>query len=86
MIKSRVINDLATFLVPATTVTNQGDAWMRAQKGPAPAWVCSVGVSEYRSVITAVVREGDCVLELGCHLGTSTKILAGMILCMMSGV
>jgi len=37
--------------------------------------VCTVGVTEYRSVIPLVVRRGDSVLEIGCARGTTVKAL-----------
>jgi uncharacterized UPF0146 family protein len=43
------------------------------------AWPCLVGargVLEYRSCIETVVRPGDRVLEVGCHFGTTTALLA----------
>ena len=37
-----------------------------------PIVVGTVGVEEYRRTIPYVVKEGNAVLEVGCHLGTST--------------
>ncbi|KAK3252601.1 hypothetical protein CYMTET_38111 [Cymbomonas tetramitiformis] len=44
-------------------------------KGVEPVVLCGVEVSEYRSCVDLVVREGDTALELGCHLGHTTAIL-----------
>ena len=41
-----------------------------------PVIVGARGVREYRNCIDTVVRPGDRVLELGCHFGTTTAILA----------
>ena len=41
-----------------------------------PVVVAAVGVDQYRSVIPTAVRPGDATLELGCHFGTSTALLA----------
>ena len=41
-----------------------------------PVIVGARGVREYRACIDTVVRPGDRVLELGCHFGTTTAILA----------
>jgi len=41
-----------------------------------PVLVGARGVREYRNCIDTVVRPGDRVLELGCHFGTTTAILA----------
>ncbi len=41
-----------------------------------PVIVGARGVREYRSCIDTVVRPGDRVLELGCHFGTTTALLA----------
>ena len=41
-----------------------------------PVLVGARGVREYRNCIESVVRNGDRVLELGCHFGTTTAMLA----------
>ena len=41
-----------------------------------PLIVGARGVREYRNCIDTVVRQDDRVLELGCHFGTTTAILA----------
>mmetsp|Transcript_3913 Transcript_3913/g.9809 ORF Transcript_3913/g.9809 Transcript_3913/m.9809 type:complete len:342 (-) Transcript_3913:19-1044(-) len=41
-----------------------------------PVIVGARGVQEYRNCIDTVVRPGDRVLELGCHFGTTTAMLA----------
>lgn len=82
VVKSRALNDLASVLVPASSVTKKDEAWRLAQLCAGTEVVCAVGVSEYRSVVEEVVRGGDCVLEVGCHMGTSTKILAGGTKCL----
>ena len=41
-----------------------------------PVIVGARGVREYRNCIDTVVRPGDRVLELGCHFGTTTAMLA----------
>jgi hypothetical protein len=40
-----------------------------------PKVIATVGVEQYRQTIVRTVRPGDAVLEVGCHLGTTTKIL-----------
>ena len=37
--------------------------------------VCATGVLEYRSTIPHVIRDGDHVLEIGCQMGKSTKLI-----------
>jgi len=44
-----------------------------------PVIVGARGVREYRSCIGTVVRPGDRVLELGCHFGTTTALLADAV-------
>ncbi len=41
-----------------------------------PVIVGARGVRDYRNCIDTVVRPGDRVLELGCHFGTTTAMLA----------
>ena len=41
-----------------------------------PVIVGARGVREYRNCIETVVRSGDRILELGCHFGTTTAMLA----------
>ena len=41
-----------------------------------PVIVGARGVREYRNCIDTVVRPGDRILELGCHFGTTTAMLA----------
>ena len=41
-----------------------------------PVIVGARGVREYRNCIETVVRQDDRILELGCHFGTTTAILA----------
>ena len=41
-----------------------------------PVIVGARGVREYRNCIDTVVRPGDRVLEVGCHFGTTTAMLA----------
>lgn len=52
-----------------TTTTIQNN------RTPEPHIICCVGVDEYRQTIQDVVHSGDAVLEVGCHLGTTTAIL-----------
>ena len=40
-----------------------------------PQIIACVGVDEYRTTIQQVVRPGDAILEVGCHLGTTTALL-----------
>ena len=41
-----------------------------------PIIISSVGVSEYRRTIPFVVQQGDSVIEVGCHYGRTTALLA----------
>lgn len=38
--------------------------------------VCTVGVSDYRATIPHLVKSDDHILEIGCHFGTTTFLLA----------
>ena len=41
--------------------------------------ICAVGVSDYRSTIPFVARKGDHILEIGCHFGKTTDLLAKQV-------
>ena len=40
-----------------------------------PKIIATVGVEQYRQTIARSVQPGDAVLEVGCHLGTTTRQL-----------
>jgi len=40
-----------------------------------PVIIAAEGVTEYRSLVPFVVRPGDAVLEIGCHCGTTVRLL-----------
>ena len=44
-----------------------------------PVIVGARGVREYRNCIDTMVRPGDRVLELGCHFGTTTALIADAV-------
>lgn len=70
LIKSIGLNRLASRLT-------DGAIWI--DEGPksqvVPSVVGTVGVDQYRQTINRAVRPGDAVLEVGCHLGTSTAMI-----------
>eukprot|EP00527_Entomoneis_sp_CCMP2396_P007254 CAMPEP_0198146706 /NCGR_PEP_ID=MMETSP1443-20131203/30970_1 /TAXON_ID=186043 /ORGANISM="Entomoneis sp., Strain CCMP2396" /LENGTH=333 /DNA_ID=CAMNT_0043810759 /DNA_START=222 /DNA_END=1226 /DNA_ORIENTATION=- len=74
LIKSAALNVWAARLI-------HGQKWIDAkqsEKGDTtmpPHVIGTVGVQEYRSMIPYTVGKGDAVLEVGCHLGTSTALL-----------
>jgi hypothetical protein len=72
LVKSMALNQWATRLV-------NGPDWIQRRgvnRDTAPPYIIpTVGVEDYRSTIPATVQAGDAVLELGCHLGTSTALL-----------
>jgi SAM-dependent methyltransferase len=45
------------------------------RKTPKTIIIATVGVDQYRATIDQAVRPGDIVLEVGCHLGTTTQLL-----------
>lgn len=72
IVKSLSLNQWAARLVHAQSwVDNVG----QHDDIPPPHIVGTVGVREYRNTIPCTVRPGDAVLEVGCHLGTSTILL-----------
>jgi hypothetical protein len=72
LIKSLNLNQWATRLV-------HGQRWIDNQsvydKSRGPHIIATVGVQEYRKTIPFTVKAGDSVLEVGCHLGTSSVLL-----------
>jgi hypothetical protein len=72
LVKSVTLNQWASKLVHGQRwVDNQG-----VNKGSrARHIIATVGVTDYRKTIPFTVQAGDSVLEVGCHLGTSTALL-----------
>jgi hypothetical protein len=72
LVKSMALNQWATRLV-------DGPDWIQRHginRDIAPPYIIpTVGVEDYRSTIPVTVQLGDAVLEVGCHLGTSTALL-----------
>jgi hypothetical protein len=75
VIKSRAVHDLAMQVFAANRALQHGSGILQQRPLHRPAILCSVGVNEYRDMIPLVVFEGDRVLEIGCHSGTSTQLL-----------
>ena len=78
VIKSAALNLWAGRLVHAQKwidAKEKGDSSGILDFAP-PHVIGTVGVEEYRKVIPSVVKEGDSILEVGCHFGTSTSILS----------
>jgi hypothetical protein len=80
LIKSTALNAWASRLVHVQRWVGQQQGsssydQRKQQRGSLPHVVATVGVREYRSTIPYTVRPGDAVLEVGCHLGTTTVLL-----------
>jgi hypothetical protein len=73
VIKSKTLSQHAYNYLTTTTLLRRVDQGQIEVQGTMV--VCTVGVTEYRSVIPLVVRKGDCVLEIGCARGTTVKAL-----------
>jgi hypothetical protein len=72
LIKSLNLNQWATRLVHGQRwIDNQGVK----ENSRGPKIIATVGVQEYRKTIPFSVKAGDSVLEVGCHLGTSSVLL-----------
>ena len=56
----------------STTANNANQGEMRVHS---PKIIATVGVEQYRQTIARSVQSGDAVLEVGCHLGTTTHLL-----------
>jgi len=82
LVKSESLNKWATRIV-------HGKHWiagivdgptMRASENEdatiiSPKIIATVGVEQYRQTIERTVQPGDAALEVGCHLGTTTRLL-----------
>lgn len=75
LVKSLGLNHWASRLV-------HGQRWIDSQRrnqndnNVTPTRIiATVGVQQYRNTIPYTVRSGDAVLEVGCHLGTTTVLL-----------
>jgi SAM-dependent methyltransferase len=93
IVKSRALDRLRGQLVTAVSLTNE-DGSALAEMSPSSAWplpvpplrsglvriVAAMGVAEYRAAAQRLLRPGWRVLELGCHTGTSTSLLAEVAL------
>jgi hypothetical protein len=85
LIKSAALQNWATRLVAASALRHVRPRQSQQTKkdlttttlpnNPDPVIVGTVGVAEYRHTIPRVVHPGDTVLEVGCHLGTTTALL-----------
>jgi len=81
VVKSREVTLLADELVHAQTAEREaGRCESRVLGAPgAVRVVCGLGVHEYRQTIPSVVLPGDRVLEIGCHSGFTTNLLAAAV-------
>lgn len=75
LVKSESLNQLALRLIHAERWNNRQDPTRTMNDIKLPKIIASVGVDQYRATIPHTVQPGDSVLELGCHLGTTTDIL-----------
>ena len=77
LIKSRSLSKLERQLILPSAYKNEGSSAMRIPTGWLPRVIPAVGVKEYRAAATAWLEQnpGKSVLEVGCHLGTSTALL-----------
>jgi len=69
LVKSMGLNQWASRLVHARKWKGQPDV------ASSTHIVAAVGVHEYRGTIPCTVQTDDAVLEVGCHLGTTTSII-----------
>jgi hypothetical protein len=70
LIKSTTLDRLASRLTDGKIWIERGVRTM-----PVSLIVGTVGVTQYRETLKRAVKPGDAVLEVGCHLGTSTAIV-----------
>jgi len=75
IIKSGSLHDLARRLFHAEKIFNGGQSLDSEFAKGTTSIIGTVGVDEYRKTIPYVVKEGDAVIEVGSHFGTSTTLL-----------
>jgi hypothetical protein len=76
LIKSKSLSSLARRLVHTQRLLDGTKSLPSIlERSQHPYIIASVGVEEYRRTIPHVVREGDELLEVGCHFGRTTSIL-----------
>ena len=78
IIKSKSLSNLSRRLIHSQRLLD-GTIKLPTKKElegyPDPLLIPCVGVSNYRETIPLVVENGDDVLEVGCHYGTTTALL-----------
>jgi len=80
LVKSKSLSSLARRIIPyqqlmdGTSIIDKDDEYYTRTN--APLIIASVGVAEYRRTIPFVLTPGDAVIEVGCHAGYTTAILA----------
>jgi len=78
LLKSPSLSALARRLVHVSRILDGTQSFPRPDelvRTHQPHLIATVGVEEYRKTIPHVVARGDAVLEVGCHFGTSTRLL-----------
>jgi hypothetical protein len=75
IVKSRSLHDLARRLFHAQRILNGAQSLDSEFNIGKTSIIGTVGVEEYRRTIPYVVKEGDAVIEVGSHFGTSTALL-----------
>eukprot|EP00978_Attheya_sp_CCMP212_P003884 scaffold8275_cov54-Attheya_sp.AAC.1 len=80
LVKSSSLHSLARRLVHGQRILDGStnvhlDSKRSSGSGKDPWLVATVGVQEYRRTIPYAIRPKDTVLEVGCHLGTTTALL-----------
>ena len=83
IVKSKGLVRHAHSYVPVTSFIQQQPTLSlhlnKQKKYQDPKVICAVGVTEYRSAIPLVVKEGDKVLEIGCARGNTVELIADHI-------
>ena len=93
IVKSRALDRLRDQLVTAASLAND-DSSALSEAASSNSWpppvpplrsgfvriVAAMGVAEYRAAAQRLLRPGWRILEIGCHTGTSTALLADFAL------
>eukprot|EP00586_Coscinodiscus_wailesii_P023705 CAMPEP_0172499132 /NCGR_PEP_ID=MMETSP1066-20121228/122627_1 /TAXON_ID=671091 /ORGANISM="Coscinodiscus wailesii, Strain CCMP2513" /LENGTH=396 /DNA_ID=CAMNT_0013272721 /DNA_START=172 /DNA_END=1362 /DNA_ORIENTATION=+ len=75
IIKSSSLASLSRRLIHGQRLMDGSATLSSTERRSDPYLIATVGVEDYRRTIPHVVKPGDAALEVGCHLGMTTKLI-----------